>query len=380
MSEGQRLASLDVFRGFAIAAMILVNNPGSWSHIYGPLAHAAWHGCTFTDLVFPFFLFAAGMSMTLSLGRRAQQPEGRFAALRGLVRRAAVIFALGLGLNLLSSFSLASLRIPGVLQRIALTLVLAAPLVLWTSPRRRIAVATAAVGALFAVYLLLMLKVPVMGADGVVAAGRLEPGMDFGAWLDRLLLGGHLWARAKVWDPEGLVGTLPATANLLFGVMAGHYLQSPVPHRRAPRLAAAGVVGLALGAWAAASGLPLNKSLWTPSFALFTTGWACLFLAAFYALLDDASPRIQATARKAFLPLTIFGLNPLFLFVLSGVLGRLLVAVRIGGTPLKTGICQALAVLPLTPRASSLLFAVLFDLGMFAIAWFMWRRRWIVKV
>lgn len=375
---GGRLASLDAFRGLAIASMVLVNNPGSWKHIHGPLAHAAWNGCTFTDLVFPFFLFAAGLAMTLSLGRRAEGGRDRPALFRTLARRAAVIFLIGLGLNLLSSLSFASLRIPGVLQRIALTVVLAAPVVIWGRWRA----ALGAIAGLTAAWLVLMLAVPVSGADGLVAAGRLQPGLDFGAWLDRLLLDGHLWASARTWDPEGSIGTLTATTSLLFGVLAGQYLAAPATAlRKSVGLLLAGLALLGLGAALGRLGLPLNKSLWTPSYALFTAGWSALSLAAFHAALDEAPAGFRAAARRLCLPLTIYGMNALFLFVLSGLAGRLLQALRVaGGVPLKQRLFEALAALPLAPANASLLFAVLFNLAMFGVAWAMWRKQWFVKV
>jgi predicted acyltransferase len=377
---GQRLGSLDAFRGFAIAGMVLVNNPGSWRFIHGPLAHAEWNGCTFTDLIFPFFLFAAGLAMTLSLGRRAQESGSRWALLRTLARRAAVIFLIGLALNLIPSFHLATLRIPGVLQRIALTIILAAPLVLWGRWRA----ALAGIFGFCGLYLVLMLGVPVPGADGVVAAGRLAPGLDFGSWLDRLLLGGHLWASARTWDPEGLVSTLPATASLLFGVLAGYYLRAP--RQRLPKAAGlllAGLAFLALGWGLGGVLLPINKNLWTPSYAVFTAGWALVFLGAFHALLDEASPAVTGVARRLCLPLTIYGMNALALFVLSGLVGRLLQAVHVAGAAgpitLKESLFGALAALPLSPANASLAFAVLFNLAIFAVAVVLWRKQWFIK-
>ena len=376
----ERLGSLDAFRGFAIAGMVLVNNPGSWKFIHGPLAHAEWNGCTFTDLIFPFFLFAAGLAMTLSLSRRAEETGNRWALLRTLARRAAVIFLVGLALNLIPSFHLATLRIPGVLQRIALTLLLAAPVVLWGRWRA----ALAGIFGFCGLYLVLMLLVPVPGADGLVAAGRLAPGLDFGSWLDRLLLSGHLWASARTWDPEGLVSTLPATASLLFGVLAGTYLR--VPRQRLPKAAGlllAGLVLLALGRGLGAVLLPINKNMWTPSYAVFTAGWALLFLSAFHALLDEASPAVTRLARRLCLPLTIYGMNALALFVLSGLVGRLLQVVHVAGPAgaitLKEKLFGALATLPLSPANASLAFAVLFNLAIFAVAWGMWRKQWFIK-
>ncbi len=376
-----RLASLDAFRGLAIASMVLVNNPGSWAHIHRPLAHAEWNGCTFTDLVFPFFLFAAGLAMSISLGRKARDGSDRPAILRTLVRRAATIFLIGMLLNLMSSLQFSTLRIPGVLQRIALTIILAAPIVLWGKWRA----ALITIMGLLGLYLMLMLRVPVPGADGMVAAGRLAPGQDFGAWLDRLLLGGHLWARARTWDPEGIIGTLPATANVLLGVLAGQFLGNPGTRiRKSLGLLLAGLVLLGLGAGLGVVLIPINKSLWTPSYALFTAGWSALFLAAFQAALDEAPLPFRERARRLCLPLSIYGMNALFLFVFSGVVARVLQSIHVGGgsppQTLKGKAFEIIATLPLSPANASLTFAVLFNLAMFGVAWFMWRRKWFVKV
>jgi len=175
MKSGGRLASLDALRGFAIASMVLVNNPGDWKHLYAPLAHARWNGWTFTDVVFPMFLFCAGVAMTLSLGRRARDGASRGALFAGAARRAGVVFLVGLALNFLPAFDPSTVRIPGVLQRIALCLLIAAPIVIWGGWRA----SAVAIVALFAAYTVPMLFVPVPGADGVTAAGRLEPGNDF---------------------------------------------------------------------------------------------------------------------------------------------------------------------------------------------------------
>jgi predicted acyltransferase len=217
-----RLVSLDAFRGFTIAAMVLVNNPGDWSHLYSQLAHAAWHGWTFTDWIFPFFLFICGVSMTFSLGRRAEAGDDKPALLRQLFKRAAIIFLIGLLLNLIPAFDFSSVRIPGVLQRIALCTMLAAPIVVYFSWRQQ----CVWIAVLLTVYTLLMLFVPVPDLQGRVAAGVLEPGRDLGAFVDRLLLDGHLWANSKTWDPEGLVSTLPALCTQLFGVLLGRWLLS----------------------------------------------------------------------------------------------------------------------------------------------------------
>jgi len=383
---GARLVSLDAFRGFTIAAMMLVNNPGDWDHVYRQLDHAQWNGWTFTDWIFPFFLFTCGTAMALSIERRLGEGSARMTLLRQFALRAAIIFAIGLTLNFIPAFDLSTLRIPGVLQRIALCILLAAPIVL-SSPREHWIRLLAWIVALLAAYSLLQLAVPVPGFDGKVAAGVLEPGRDAGAFVDRFLLGGHLWATARTWDPEGLVSTLPAVATLLFGVLAGYWLlASEASAGKAIAMLVAGLASLAAGSVLDTALMPINKSLWTPSYCVFMNGWALLLFAAFYWLIDgNGSAVVRAQARRWLMPLSIYGMNALFLFALSGLVGRLLNAGRIArgdGTAvsLKTWLYAPLAALPIDPLLSSVIFAIAFDLAMFAVAWWMWKKRWFIKV
>ena len=378
----QRLASLDAFRGFAIASMVLVNNPGDWGRLYPPLAHAEWNGWTFTDLVFPFFLFAAGVSMALSIERRKNIGDDPAKILHELVRRAAVIFLVGLALNLFPSFDFSTLRIPGVLQRIALCILVAAPFAIYsTSKSIVIWIAT-----LLAAYTIPMLLVPVPGPDGAVATGLLSPGRDFGAWLDRGLLDGHLWSRSRTWDPEGLWSTLPAVCSLLFGVLAGRRLLTASGGITASgALLVAGLGALGLGLVLDAVLMPINKNLWTPAYCVFMTGWSLVVFAAFHAAMDATGSRaLRIGARRAVLPLTIFGMNALFLFALSGFVGRLLGMIQIAGErgavmPLKTWLHAPFQALPIAPENASLLFAIAFEAAMFAVAWAMWKKQWFVK-
>jgi predicted acyltransferase len=357
-------------RGFAIAAMVLVNNPGDWDHLHAPLAHAKWNGWTFTDTVFPFFLFVSGVAMTLSMQARREAPLAHAA------RRAAVIFAVGLALNFIPAFDPATVRIPGVLQRIALCALIAAPIAIWGGWRA----ALVAIVALCVLYSIPMLLVPVPGPDGVVAARMLEPGRDFGAWLDRSVLGAHLWSVSKTWDPEGIVSTLPAAASLLFGVITGYAIVQRPTERLSTAMALAGAALLGLGLAMDAAFMPINKNLWTPTYAVFMAGWSLVTLAIFRALLDESPPRIRDRARAACLPLAIFGMNALFLFAFSGLVGRLLGAVMVApGVTLKTRLYAPLGSLGLAPEAASLLFAVLFELAMFAVAWLMWRKQWFIR-
>lgn len=374
-----RVLSLDAFRGFAIAAMLLVNNPGDWGQVYAPLLHAPWHGWTFTDWVFPFFVFISGMAMTISLARRAQAGADKPALLLATWRRAALIIGIGLLLNLIPSFDVATMRIPGVLQRLGLCTLLAAPIVLWCGAR---GVALWAVG-LMAVYAAVQLCVPVPDADGVVHTGVLEPGKDVGAWLDRQLMDGHLWRQAKTWDPEGLLSTLPAVASQLLGVLAGYVLASSrQPAEKAMTWMLAGLAAVWLGQVLDAWLMPINKSLWTPSFVFAMAGWASIVFASLYWLLD-AQPQPLSRQRWArwLQPLVVFGMNALFLFALSGLLAKLLYTLKLAdGRSLGRHLYQPLLDLDIGAKNASLLHALGFVAVMYAVAWLMHRQRWFVKV
>ena len=259
----RRLDALDVFRGLTIAGMILVSTPGTWSAVYTPLDHAAWNGWTPTDLVFPFLLFAMGAAVPFALARRRRVPQ---LVRRHVIRRAAILFALGLLLNAIEgapAIAWATFRIPGVLQRIALVYLAVAWLTERVSLRGQIAVAVSALVGYWAA----MTLVPVPG----VGAGVLTPAGNLASYVDRAILGGHMLNR--VWDPEGLLSTVPAVVTALCGVFAGDWLKERGQRHRSGWLWAAGLAlmlaGLAWGVW-----FPLNKNLWTSSFALFSAGLA----------------------------------------------------------------------------------------------------------
>jgi predicted acyltransferase len=383
-----RLISLDAFRGFTIASMVLVNNPGDWGRIYAQLGHAPWNGWTFTDWVFPFFLFICGVSMTFSLGRRAEAGENKTALLWQLAKRAAIIFCIGFALNLIPYFNFEKVRVLGVLQRIAICTLLAAPIVVyfkWVQQYIWIV-------ALLTIYTLVMLFVPVPDVQGVVAAGALEPGRDVGAFIDRYFLSGHLWVTSKTWDPEGLFSTIPALCSQLFGVLTGRWiLNNFSATRKTMSMFVAGLVCLAIGLVIDATFMPINKSLWSTSYCIFMTGWALLIFSIFYWLIDannsDAnnSARIRDNAKRIFLPFTIYGMNALFIFALSSLVAKMLNFIKVSSSdgsliPLKSWLYAPFKTLPLSLENQSLLFAILFNAMMFLVAWFMWKKKWFVKV
>jgi predicted acyltransferase len=302
---GSRLTSLDVFRGATVAGMILVNNPGNWAAVFEPLAHARWDGVTFADLVFPSFVFILGAAMPFAFARRLERGSSRALHVR-IVRRAAVLFALGLVLNLVAALpDAASVRIPGVLQRIAIAYLVTAPLVIHLPPSSR---AYLAFLLLFVHWALL--SIPLGGAHG------LAEGNNVGALIDRALLGRHTLTPAG--DPEGILGTLPTISTALLGSLAGDWLRSsPRDATRVPWLVAAGAAASFAGvAWGLV--FPLNKALWTGSYVLFTGGIAALMLAACDAMFDRGHSRRWAQ------PFVWLGVNALAIYFLAELCGHLL--------------------------------------------------------
>ncbi len=363
--------------------MVLVNNPGDWAHIYAPLRHAVWHGWTFTDWIFPFFLFIVGVSLTLSTSRSINAGTEKQTILLQSWRRALVIILIGLTLNFIPSFSLETLRYPGVLQRIGLCILIAAPIVLWCRPRGQLVWAI----ALMAVYAWVQLFVPVPDANRVIGTALLEPARDVGAYIDRALMSGHLWAQAKTWDPEGLLSTLPAVSSLLFGALTGHWLQSSnSPVTRTAWMMVVGLFALWLGVILDAVLMPINKPLWTPSYTVFMTGWALLLFALCYWLIDACdSERVRSRAAWFAKPLEMYGVNALFIFAFSGLVAKMLGYFKVPDETgalrsVKTWLFTVLNQLPLSPVDASLLFAVLFNALMLLVAWALWRNKIFIKV
>lgn len=371
-SQAPRLQSLDAFRGITIAGMLLVNNPGSWSNIYPPLAHAPWHGWTPTDLIFPFFLFIVGVSMTLSYAKLLERGAGRSDLMMKSAKRALLIFVAGLALHSFPwvGYDFSTIRIPGVLQRIAIAYLIGSAIYLYVGSvkGRVIAIATLLFG-----YWFIQTLVPVpRGFTGV-----LRPGLDLGAYVDRLVFTeAHLWKSAKTWDPEGLLSTLPAVGTLLLGALAGTWLKSArTQTEKTLGLFIAGLAGVMLGAMWGWS-FPINKSLWTSSYVLFTAGIACQAFALCYWLID-----VQGYKRWS-MPFVIFGMNAIAAFWLSGAFARVLSMIEVGPSDvtLKTFIYQNWFRSWATPINASLFFAIAFVLFWLGIMWLFYRYRVFIKL
>ncbi|WP_137668079.1 acyltransferase family protein [Sphaerospermopsis reniformis] len=379
-----RLVSLDVFRGIAIASMILVNNPGSWSYIYPPLEHAKWHGCTPTDLIFPFFLFIVGVAMPFSFAKYAREntPENRpnrQVYLR-IIRRGLVLFALGLFLTLLTFFldftlkgipiDLSKIRIMGVLQRISLTYVIAAFVVLQLSQRGLWIFS----GISLLGYWVAMQLIPVPG----FGAGNLSAEGNFAGYIDRMILGSQHLYQSGPFDPEGLFSTIPALVTVLIGYFTGSWLQKQqVKTRTSVNLVIWGLGCLIIGIlWGFV--FPINKSLWTSSYVVYTAGWALLVLALCYEVVE-----VRGLKKWGF-PWEVMGLNAIFLFVGSGVVGRILVKTSVGSgkdaVATKTWIYDNLFSAWAGNMNGSLLFAITNLLLWWLVLYFMYRRRWFLKI
>jgi predicted acyltransferase len=366
-TETQRLVSLDVFRGITIAGMVLVNNPGSWEHIYWPLEHAAWSGWTPTDLVFPFFLFIVGVSITLALGKRLETGGSNRDVYLKIIKRTLIIFAIGLFLNGLPYFSLAELRIPGVLQRIAICYFFASIIFLNTRIRTQILI----IIGLLLFYWLLVKFVPAPG----YAAGDLTKDGSLPSYVDRVVFGKHVWAQAKVYDPEGLLSTIPALATALIGVLTGHWLRTEkTRYEKAAGMFVAGAICVATG-WAWNAFFPINKALWTSSYVLFTGGLALQFLSICYWLIDIKGYRRWAR------PFEVFGLNAIALYVVADLIASLLGLIKLGGgEPIGGWIYDHIFASWASPVNASLAFAICFVLVCLGLMWILYRRRIFLKV
>lgn len=300
MRKTERFIALDVFRGMTVAFMILVNTPGSWSHIYSPLRHAAWHGCTPTDLVFPFFLFVVGTSMFFSFSK--YQNKLNKETLLKIAKRTLLIFVIGLFINSFPQWDTdySQLRIMAVLQRIALAYGLAALLVLSFS---RKGIALISVAVLFIYWGLLYF---LGGADPYSLAGNIT------STVDAAILGQeHIYTGFGIpFDPEGLFSTIPAVITVILGYFAGMLISKTERNKVPLKLAAFGAIFIFLG-WLWGLVLPINKPLWTSSYVLYTGGIAALFFALLIYIIDLKKHKKWTSF------FIVFGMNPLFIYALS---------------------------------------------------------------
>lgn len=381
----QRFYSLDVFRGATVALMILVNNPGSWGHIYDPLKHAYWHGCTPTDLVFPFFLFAVGNAMAFVLPKL--EAAGPAVFWKKVLKRTFLIFFIGLLLNLfpfvlynaegeLALKKLENLRIMGVLQRIAICYFVASVMLYYLKAKG------AFIASAFILFAYWFVCIATNTSDPFSLAGW------FGTNIDISLFGKqHLYKGEGIpFDPEGLMSSFAAIVQVVFGYMAGHYILSK--GKTAEMLNGLFVAGtlLVFTGFVWDMQFPINKKIWTSSYTVYTTGLALLVLSMMIYVIEFR--QVRGAWSKFF---DVFGKNALFIFVLSGALPRLLALIRIPNGVSDSGkskfltpfnwvyekICKPIFE---EPRNGSLLYALLFICLMWLIAWWMDKKKIYIKV
>ncbi|CAI9122047.1 acyltransferase family protein [Brytella acorum] len=384
----RRIVSVDALRGLTVAVMIVVNDPGDWAHVYAPLLHAAWNGFTLADFVFPTFLFLVGCSIPLALDRRVARGDSRSMLSWHIARRAGILFALEILLGLYPHFTLhhlAHFRFYGVLTRIVICYLTVGLLVVWV-PRPK---AMPLLGAFLLVgYWVLMRYVPVPGLGTPGTSFPLfDPERNLAAWMDRGITD---WSQAWLhtgrlyegrWDPEGLLSTLPALATTILGVITGRFLRRG--SASAPSaLAVSGLIALAAGAcWAPF--FPINKSLWSSSYVLWSAGWGLLLLAFFHQIFDGA--RLHEKSRLAaglLRPMQIFGTNALVAYMFSGFLIETFIALPAPSGPSDSLLSwiYAFFAVPVSTKATSLAFALVFAAACFVPEWMLWRRRMIVKL
>lgn len=359
-----RLTSLDAFRGITIAAMILVNDPGDRRHVYWPLEHAGWNGCTPTDLIFPFFLFIVGVSLVLSFGSRTDKGATRCELLLHSAKRTAILFGLGVLLYAYPRFDIHTTRILGVLQRIAIVNLATSLLILYAGRTARyVAAAVILLG-----YWVLMTRVPVPG----YGAGILTIDGSLASYIDRALLYNHLEI-AHHFDPEGLLSSIPAIATCLFGVFAGEYILSKTG-RQLMRTLLAGALAAVVVGYLWSFWFPLNKKLWTSSYVLFTAGLALGFLGFLYWAVELRGWRRWVQA------FVWFGVNPLAIYFLASFVfelsGHPLRGIRIKEVVYQHWYAPYFA----NPYNASLLYAISYLLLFWTLAWILYKKKVFIRL
>jgi predicted acyltransferase len=395
LDHSPRLISLDALRGYTIVLMVIVNDPGSWSHVYPPLRHAEWHGVTLTDLVFPFFLFIVGVSITLAYTKRLSAGADKKDLYKKIVSRAVKIMLLGWFLWLWPTFSLAGMRYVGVLPRISIVFFVCALLILNTTWKQQVWIAS----LILIGYWLVMAVVPVPMDDVVrnaLATGQVqysegllnigpirelsngfiaanyEPGVNITAWLDRLLVPGHFWQ--ETWDPEGLMSTFPAIVTGMIGMLIGRLILAiQEPYKKLAWIFFAGFAMYLLGgAWGWV--MPLNKNLWTSSYTLWTAGMCSMGLAACILVVD-----VLGYTRGTKLG-RVYGANAIASYVLAGMLTVVFYSAIFGAVSLNGLWMDGMTSIGMAPKLASFAYAVLYMLVIYIPAYVLYRKRIFLKV
>ena len=360
-----RLLSLDILRGLTIILMIIVNDPGSWNHVYAPLLHANWNGLTPTDYIFPTFIFIVGVSIVLSYTKKSEKGLSRKQLVQKILFRSLKIYLVGLFLWLWPSFDFGRIRWVGVLPRIALVFMVCAFLFLYTKRKTQLIIAS----IILVVYWLLMMYLPV---PGIGMPDLSEPGKNWANYLDQSYLPGYLWR--KTWDPEGILSSFPAVATGLLGMMAGFILISKAELKdKLLRLFLLAATLLVCGDIAQYF-MPLNKSIWSSSFVLMTGGISCLLLACFVYWVD-----IKGQDSK-FKFARVFGVNAIFAYTLAGLFYTVFYSKKLWGISLSTTFVQQAITIGVAPKLASLLYALFYVFIIWIPTYQLFKRKIYIKL
>lgn len=360
-----RLISLDALRGFTIAGMVIVNNPGSWSHIYSPLQHAEWNGITPTDYVFPFFVFIVGVSIALAYNKKIQAQESKTTLLKKICWRSLKIYALGIFLWLWPEFDFTSIRWVGVLPRIAIVFLVCGMLFLYTDWRQQVKIAV----VILLSYWIIMTLVPI---PGIGLPDLSVPENNWANYLDKRFLPGVMWQ--KTWDPEGLFSTLPAIATGICGMLIGRLiLHVDDTYQKLTWLFFWGVVLIITGSmwdWF----FPINKNLWTSSYVVYTAGLGTLGLAACMFIAD-----VKGYTRWTSLG-TIYGANAITAYVLAEMLSSIFSGTFLFNTSLADYWMTVLPDIGVSEKFASFTYALFYMMIIFIPAYILYRKKIFIKV
>ncbi|MEN8186288.1 MAG: heparan-alpha-glucosaminide N-acetyltransferase domain-containing protein [Bacteroidota bacterium] len=369
MSTSKRILSVDIFRGATIAAMILVNNPGTWGAIYPPFKHADWHGLTPTDLIFPFFLFIVGMSITFAYTKKKESGVNAD-VYKKIISRTIKLIALGLilaGFLITPPFfkDLSTLRLPGVLQRIGVVFFIASIIFLHFNWKTFFSVFV----LILIGYWLIMTQIPINGEMPLLTQEH-----NWATIVDQKILTlDHMW---RIYDPEGILSTIPAIATTIFGMFLGKILldKNKSEKEKLIRFIIIGIIALIIGyAWGTI--FPINKALWTSSYVLVTGGWASLVYAAIYYVADILGHNDWGK------PAIIFGSNAITVFFMSGVVARLFGMIKLSnGKSIHGNLYEFLSSIITIPKLSSLIYAIFVILFYYLVALVLYKKKIFIKV
>ena len=361
------MLSLDAFRGFTIAAMVLVNFPGNWDHVFSPLQHTDWNGISFTDLIAPFFLFIVGVSVAFAYSKRIEAGISVKSIYPKILTRTIKIFAVGMFLNLLgiiNHFSFNELRWTGTLHRIAIVFLACCLLFIHTNWKTQ-----AVTGVVILIgYWLVMTLVPTPGYERAM----LEPGVNLAAWVDCKLLPGKMWQ--GTWDPEGILSTFPSIVTGITGMLTGSFLRSKNTQEfKVMSLFTAGFLTSIIGvvwSWI----FPLNENLWTSSFVLFTSGLAAMTLAGSIFLVDIMQCRKIADFG------IIYGSNAITIYVLADILALVFYGITIGGSSINDHFFNYFISMGIAPEIVSMAYALIYVGINFIPAYLLYKKKIFIKL